>query len=138
MSTDSTDFSQTPLRVLIIDDDAGIRRLLTILFEREGWSVTASADGDDGVSQIAKTNPDVVVLDLMMPKRDGLDLIRQLSAEDPARLGAIVVLTAVSEAQLKRLPPNLGVWQVVRKPFDNASILQSVRACGDHFRTMSG
>jgi DNA-binding response OmpR family regulator len=126
-----------PLRVLVIDDDVGIRRLLTILFEREGWSVTAAADGEDGATQITSSNPDVVVLDLMMPKRDGLDLIKQMNAEDPARLRAIVVLTAVSEAQLRRLPENLGVWQIIRKPFDNQAILQSVRACGDRFRSLS-
>jgi CheY-like chemotaxis protein len=116
--------------ILVVDDDPGVRRLLTILFEREGWNVITAADGEAATEAIARVRPDVILLDLMMPKRNGLEVLQQLIRDDHASAERVVVLTAVSEAQLRRLPAGLPVWQVIRKPFDNEQLMQSVRACG--------
>jgi DNA-binding response OmpR family regulator len=122
--------SSEPLHILIVDDDPGVRHLLTILFEREGWNVVTAADGEAAVEQIARARPDVILLDLIMPKRNGLEVLEHLIRDDQASAERVVVLTAVSETQLRRLPSNLPVWQIIRKPFDNDQLMQSVKACG--------
>jgi DNA-binding response OmpR family regulator len=119
-----------PIRILVIDDDPGVRGLLTILFEREGWTVTTAADGEVALEQIARVRPDVVILDLMLPKRTGLEVLQQIAEHDDDTAEKVLVLTAISEAQLRRLPAGLRVRKLMRKPFDNAELLQSVKACG--------
>ncbi|HYC91562.1 MAG TPA: response regulator [Thermoanaerobaculia bacterium] len=127
-----------PIRILVIDDDPGVRGLLTILFEREGWAVTTAADGEVALEQIARVRPDVVVLDLMLPKRTGLEVIRQIAEQDDGTAEKVLVLTAISEAQLRRLPVDLHVRKLMRKPFDNAELLQSVKACGSRVDARAG
>ena len=127
-----------PIRILVIDDDPGVRGLLTILFEREGWTVTTAADGEVALEQIARVQPDVVVLDLMLPKRTGLEVIRQIAERDDAAAEKVLVLTAVSEAQLRRLPADLHIRKLIRKPFDNTELLQSVKACGNRLDPRAG
>jgi len=127
-----------PIRILIVDDDPGVRRLLTILFEREGWTVTTAADGQTAVEQVALVRPDVVILDLMLPTRTGLEVLQEMTAEDDGRAESVLVLTAISEVQLRRLPADLRVWQVMRKPFDNVELLQSVKACSSRLDAQNG
>jgi CheY-like chemotaxis protein len=70
--------------VLVIDDDAAARRLFTEVLAREGHSVHASADGQLGLQQFKKARPDVVVTDLIMPNREGIETIRAMRAFDPS------------------------------------------------------
>ena len=121
--------SHDPFRILVIDDDPGLRGLLTVLFHREGWEVTTAADGQMAVQQMTLTRPHVVVLDLMLPKLTGLEVLEQITAQDPTCGQRVLIVTAISEAQLRKLPTDLGVWQVIRKPFDNIELLRSVHAC---------
>jgi CheY-like chemotaxis protein len=117
-----------PIRILVVDDDPGIRRLLVILFQREGWIVTTVADGELAVEQIALARPDVVVLDLMLPKRSGVEVLQDATVQDYPSAERVLVLTAASEAQLRRLPTDFRIRQLIRKPFDNFDLVQSVRA----------
>jgi len=121
--------SDDPVRVLVIDDDPGLRGLLTALFNREGWTVTTAADGETAVHQMALDAPDVVILDLMLPQLMGLEVLRRITAQDSTCRDRVLVVTAISQAQLRTLPADLGVWAVIRKPFDNAELVRSVQAC---------
>jgi DNA-binding response OmpR family regulator len=123
-----------PIRILIVDDDPGVRGLLTILFERQGWTVTTAADGEFAAEQMTREQPDVVILDLMLPKRTGLEVLQQMVEQDDTTAERVLVLTAVSEAQLRRLPADLPVWKVLRKPFDNTELVRTVEACGSRLR----
>src|SRR3954451_19428161 len=80
------------MRVLICDDEADIRLLFRTAFEREGAEVDEAADGDECLQQADAHPPDVVILDLMMPKRDGLSPLPLLHRQHPE--SAIVVVTA--------------------------------------------
>jgi DNA-binding response OmpR family regulator len=127
-----------PMRILVIDDDPGVRGLLTILFEREGWSVATAVDGEVALEQIARVRPDVIILDLMLPKRTGVEVMRQIAERDQAAADTVLVLTAVSEAQLRTLPADFRARKLMRKPFDNTELLQSVKACGSRLDARAG
>jgi DNA-binding response OmpR family regulator len=133
--------SSKPIRILVVDDDPGVRRLLALLFQREGWNVTTVADGELAVEQIATARPDVVVLDLMLPKRSGVEVLQDATLRDYPSAERVLVLTAASQAQLRKLPPDLPIRKLIRKPFDNGELLQSVRACAvplrDHHTQVS-
>jgi DNA-binding response OmpR family regulator len=116
------------LRVLVVDDDPGIRGLLTILFQREGWSVTALADGQAAAVHLERSNPDVIVLDLLMPGVSGFDLLETWPAAAPDK-SSVIVLTAAASSQLRTLNDAPRVWKVLRKPFDNKDLLHTVRTC---------
>src|SRR3954469_4844342 len=70
--------------VLVIDDDAAARRLFTEVLTREGHAVRSSADGQLGLQQFKDARPDVVVTDLIMPNREGIETIRAMRAYDPS------------------------------------------------------
>jgi DNA-binding response OmpR family regulator len=121
--------SSEEIRILIVDDDTGIRRLLRLLFMRQGWTVVAHADGECVVDEIATLNPDVVVLDLMLPKVSGFEVLKRLQAENPVCMKRIIVLTAVSTSSLGALTCEPDLWAVVRKPFDNTELVATVAEC---------
>ncbi|HXH39078.1 MAG TPA: response regulator [Thermoanaerobaculia bacterium] len=126
------------IRILVVDDDAGIRRLLTLLCKRRGWDVVARADGDHVVEEIASMKPDVVVLDLMMPRVSGFEVLQRLEAENPACLKRVIVLTAVSTSTLGGLTCESALWAVVRKPFDNTGFIAIVEECLQAQQNASG
>ena len=81
-------------RVLIIDDDANLRTLLKLLFEHEGFDVLLASDGEVGLRLAEVSHPDVIMLDIAMPRRSGLDVCRFIRGE-PALAGTrILLLTA--------------------------------------------
>jgi two-component system OmpR family response regulator len=126
------------IKVLIVEDDAGIRGLLTTLFKREGWSVTTAGDGDLAAHQIIAFDPHVIILDLLLPKMSGLDLLRQLKSEDSTTHDRIIVLTAIAAAPLRAAMSDFVVWTVMHKPFDNAEMMRNVRACAGGRRQVPG
>lgn len=121
-------------RILLVDDDAGIRRLLSLLLRRQGWTVVTHADGQNVIDTMATWNPDVVVLDLMMPKVSGFEVLQRLQAENPASLKRVIVLTAVSTNTLRELTCESELWAVVRKPFDNMELMATIEECARALR----
>jgi two-component system, OmpR family, response regulator len=71
----------TPMRVLVVEDEDTLAQMLTMAFEYEGWAVQTAADGPGGVRAAREFKPDVVVLDVMLPGFDGLEVLARLRAE---------------------------------------------------------
>ena len=118
-------------RVLIIDDDANLRTLLKLLFEHEGYSVLLAADGEIGLTLAEGGQPDVILLDVAMPHRSGLDVYLDLQ-NNPLTAGIPVLvcsaaLTRSEEQRWYHLP---NVLEVIAKPFDiNALIKRIATIC---------
>jgi DNA-binding response OmpR family regulator len=117
------------LRVLIVDDDPGIRRLLELLLRRQGWVVDSLGDGSDAVDRIVNSRPDVVVLDLMLPGTSGFEVLDRLLEQEPTLVRKVVVVTAASAQMLTGLHCQESIWKLLRKPFDITELVSSVSAC---------
>ena len=118
-------------RVLVAEDDGCILALIRTILARAGFSVDTAADGFEALEKIAAHRYDVVVLDLMMPRVSGFDVLVQLSSmEHPP---AVVVSSAMSNDQLVRLRA-FTVCAVLQKPFEIGSLVAAVRACCEEQR----
>lgn len=120
--------SVSPVSILVVEDDFAIRRLVRSVLERAGYRVDVAGDGLEAVLKLGVVDFDVIVLDLMMPNLDGFSLIETLAANDPGRLGRVIVTSAASPTVIRerlRGKP----FDVLPKPFDIGDLAARVRAC---------
>lgn len=112
-------------KILIVDDDAAICDVLKIYFENEGYEVKVATDGAEGVSAFKMYSPDLVLLDIMLPKKDGWQVcreIREISSKP------VIMVTAKGEVFDKVLGLELGADDFVVKPFDMKELSARVKA----------
>ena len=106
--------------VLVVDEDDAIRILVSRVFTRKGYDVVSASDGDEAIELLKRRSFDLVVLDLMMPRTDGISVINEIG-----RIGnqpAIIVMTAAVPAVVERVQ-NAHVWKIVAKPFNVLELL---------------
>ena len=115
-------------KVLIVEDEADIRELLEYELEREGFEVRGCADGAVAVSEARRMAPDLILLDLMLPGLDGIEVCRQLKRDDAMRSIAVVMLTAKSEESDVILGLGLGADDYIGKPFSAKEVVARVKA----------
>ncbi|WP_076071530.1 response regulator transcription factor [Sphingomonas montana] len=118
-----------PNRVLVVDDEPAIRRLLRTALERVGHAVSEAGDAATALAVLATDRPQVVLLDLGLPDRDGLELIPVLRARSDA---TILVVSARDATDLKVAALDLGAADYITKPFDTDELLARVRAALRH------
>ena len=112
-------------KILVIDDDSNICELLKLYFEKEGYDVKTAADGMEGISAFKMYEPDLVLLDIMLPRKDGWQVcreIREMSSKP------IIMITAKGEVFDKVLGLELGADDFVVKPFDMKELSARVKA----------
>ena len=102
--------------LLIVDDEASLRDVLTIVFEEEGWHVDAAATLAEGRASIAKNEPDLVLCDLMVPDGSGIDLIREVKAQNASI--AFIMITAHTSTKSAVDALKAGAFDYIAKPFD--------------------
>ncbi len=119
---------RTPVRVLVVDDDEVIRRLIALNLELEGYEVHTAADGAEALEVARAVRPQVMTLDVMMPRMDGLTAAAALRA-DPLTAGikVCIVSARAQEADRQRAQSAPGVDAYVAKPFDPEDLLAVVR-----------
>ncbi|MBI1801764.1 MAG: response regulator transcription factor [Chloroflexi bacterium] len=115
-------------RILVVDDDEQIVRLLQSYLSKEGMTVFTAADGLEAMHIVRREWPDLVVLDLMLPARDGWEVARLMRAEEPLAKIPILMLTARVEDDDKILGFELGADDYVTKPFNPREMVMRVRA----------
>lgn len=115
-------------RVLIIEDEPSIILSLEFLLQREGYETAAAMDGEEGLGLVGRWRPDVVLLDVMMPKRNGYEICRAIKADpDLTSIPVIIVSAKGQEVEvLKGL--ELGAAAYITKPFGNVEVLEAIRA----------
>src|SRR5919205_2949149 len=112
-------------RVLVVDDDAALAEMLGIVLRAEGFDPTFVADGDKALDAFRETRPDLVLLDLMLPGADGIDVCRQIRSESGV---PIVMLTAKSDTVDVVLGLESGADDYVMKPFKSKELVARIRA----------
>ncbi len=115
-------------RALVVDDDEPIRTLLAKIVEYEGFDVETAKDGREALDRIHADGYKVVILDLMMPRVDGYQVLEHLREEHPSLVPCTIVATAVPERDLRRQAIS-GVFKVHSKPFDIARLIADIREC---------
>jgi DNA-binding response OmpR family regulator len=116
-------------RVLVIDDNRDMRDLLRVVLEREGYAVDVAADGEEGLRLQSDRPSDVVITDIFMPNRDGLETVGQLRAQHP-RVKVLVISgggDVVRGTTYLSTAREIGAHAVLRKPFDLPALLDTVR-----------
>ncbi|HLJ61143.1 MAG TPA: response regulator transcription factor [bacterium] len=111
--------------ILVVDDEPQIVELLRSYLQRDGFTVEQAADGEAALSAVARGHPDLVVLDLMLPRVDGREVCRRIRAEGTT---PIIMLTARDEETDKLLGLELGADDYITKPFSPREVVARVRA----------
>jgi two-component system phosphate regulon response regulator PhoB len=114
--------------VLVIEDDPDIVEVVRYNLEREGFRVLDARDGERGLEQTRRGAPDLVLLDLMLPGIDGLEVCRQLRSADETRAVPVIVLTAKSEEADVIVGLEMGADDYLTKPFSPRELVARVRA----------
>ena len=115
-------------RILIVDDDHEIARLLRAYLEKAGYSVLTAFDGETALHTLRREHPDLLVLDLMLPDRDGWDLTRLIRADKTLAGTPIIMLTARVEDSDKIVGLEIGADDYITKPFNPREVVARVRA----------
>lgn len=124
-------------KVLIADDDPLIRNLLGTLLRRKGFLVAQAADGEEALTLLSssrndedgQTEFDLILLDLMMPKVSGWDVLSFIEQSLPEAVKNVVVISAAGEKQLQELERRGACGVVLPKPFDTEAFYQKIAAC---------
>ncbi len=112
-------------KVIIIDDEKAIVDIIKYNLEKEGYKVITAYDGEEGLEQIRKHSPDMAILDVMMPKKDGFQVLKELRPEFDL---PVIMLTAKEEEVDKVLGLELGADDYITKPFSMRELMARVKA----------
>lgn len=112
-------------KILVVDDDKNICELLRLYLEKEGYSVILSHDGEEAIVKFNALNPDMVLLDIMLPSLDGWQVCREIRKKSNV---PIIMLTAKGETFDKVLGLELGADDYVVKPFDTKEVIARIKA----------
>jgi len=115
-------------KVLVIEDDRSLAEVLTYNLKQSGYDVIVATDGQDGLLQAELKMPQIVILDLMLPVVDGLDVCRRLRASSATKDMLIVMLTAKAEESDELIGFSLGADDYVTKPFSVKVLLERIKA----------
>src|SRR5229473_3264231 len=108
-------------KVLVIDDDALVRDTIVRILERKGHTVLVAADGVRGLRMFDREQPDLVITDIIMPEKEGLETIREIRSERPdARIIAISGGARIGNMDFLDVAGKLGASEIIPKPFDPA------------------
>lgn len=115
-------------KILVIDDDENMVALLKARLEQAGYSVSSAGDGAKGLDIARKKNPDLIIVDVMMPKVDGYQFCLLLRSDERFKRTPLIMLTSMGQKMDKMTGKALGADEYVTKPFDSVRLLEMIRA----------
>ena len=117
---------EIPLRALVVDDSAVVRDLIAVNLQLEGLEVTTADDGEAALEEVARRPPDVITLDVMMPRLNGFDTVARLRDNPATAHIPVVVVTGRAQAADVARGRDLGVEAYLTKPFEPAELVEVV------------
>ena len=116
-----------PKKILIVDDEVDLVETVRFPLEMEGYHVLVSYNGEDALNQARKENPDLILLDLMLPKLDGYKVCRLLKFDERYKHIPILMLTAKTQEKDKVLGMETGADEYITKPFEMDYLMEKVK-----------
>lgn len=114
--------------VLVVEDDAALGEVVVAALKDEGLDARLARDGDEAMRLVDSTDPSAIILDLMMPKRDGFSVLRELRADGRIARLPVIVVTAIFGLSERMYATELGAADYVTKPFELSDLVTRVRA----------
>jgi len=115
-------------RILVVDDEEANRKLLREILEPQGYLLREAADGDEALAALTESVPDLVLLDLVMPRRDGYSVCREIKNDPRTRLVPVIILTTLDQMQDKLKAVELGADDFLNKPFHTIELTTRIRS----------
>lgn len=112
-------------KILVIDDEKGICELFEKILGAEGYTVSTAQNGFDGIKINEKNNPDLIILDLKMPKMGGVETLRRIRKKDADVI--VIILTGYGNAETIRDAADLNIYAYMAKPFKNEMIINIIK-----------
>jgi DNA-binding response OmpR family regulator len=114
-------------RILIVEDEESLLKLESILLTSKGYRVTGVMDGMSALDEVRRNRPDLVILDIMLPKMDGFEVCRQLKGDPCTALIPVVMLTAKKNSQDMVTGQQAGCDAYITKPFKSSKVLETIQ-----------
>ncbi len=114
-------------RILLIDDEPEFVELITLRLEANQYEVMAASNGQEGFNKALSEKPDLIFLDIMMPRKNGLELLPQLKQHEQTRLIPVIMLTAKADTRSMLESQKLGATDYLIKPFDSKELLAVIQ-----------
>lgn len=114
-------------QVLLIEDEPNIIEAISFILSRDGWSVKTHSNGADAVEIVRERQPDVLILDVMLPGKSGYDILRELREDPHSANLPVLMLTARGQTKDREIAERAGCDAFMTKPFSNADVLETVR-----------
>ena len=119
---------QKTFQILVVEDDTALQHMYQLKFQKEGFLVSVASNGVEGMDRLNESIPDLILLDILMPIKDGLTLLREMRANPKFRYIPVVMLTNVSGPEYKETAMHLGIDDyIVKGETDPGSVVQKVR-----------
>ncbi|MCH2168029.1 MAG: response regulator [Oceanicola sp.] len=118
-------------RVMLIEDEPSIIEAIRFILSRDGWDVTAHSDGSTAADVVALAQPDVLILDAMLPGRSGFEILRDLRGRSETSGLPVLMLTAKGQGKDRALAEHYGASRFMTKPFSNSEMLETVKVLAD-------
>lgn len=126
------------LRILVVDDDPNLRLLVNSALQHDGYTVMEAEDGEQGLKRAQSDHPDLILLDVSMPKMDGITVLQHLRTRNDAQEIPVLMLTAQGGESTIRVAFDAGATDYLAKPFTVPQLTTRVRACLDRRRATTG
>lgn len=114
-------------QILIVDDEPIIIKVLSFVFKKEGCTVETASDGEEGMRKIKELKPKIVLLDVMMPKKSGLDLCSEVKSDPKLKDTYIILLTAKGQDDDVGVGYSEGADDYITKPFDLLPVVKKIK-----------
>ena len=115
------------MKVLVVDDSDVLRKITVYNLRKLGMEVEEAIDGIDGLEKMRTWHPDVVILDIMMPRMDGFTVLKEMKKDESIKDIPVIVLTAKGGQNDEQIALSLGAKQVMTKPFSPTQLIEEVK-----------
>ncbi len=116
-------------KILVVDDEPNILKLVSFILTNNGYEAVEASSGPECLEKVRKEKPDMIVLDVMMPKMDGFEVAKKIKSNTATKDIPILMLSSKAQFEDKMKGIDSGAMDYVTKPFDKQELLEKVREC---------